>query len=344
MAKKLLALFDKDLDYVNRFMAFVKGRRNLPFKIAGFSKIDALFEFVDRNRVDILLFSEDSGMEYLKELKKISGIGETIILGEKRDAESHQKYINKYQSAEMIIEEILDSLQLEGIEKTDSENGDLEIITVYSPACDLRKQIFSLCIANAAAKNKSVLYINLERFSGLKYLIDTSKDISMSDIIYYYKTNTSKIREGLSSSALAVGNFDCLTAPLDMEDLEIIGDDNWKCFLNTVASLGGYDCVIVDLDEAVKKINAFFDFCERIYVPTISGLMAERRIEEFKDYLKLCDKEKNLEKIIEVDLGEERTDLNMSEKMASNYLQNCFMGRMQVIADRAYFKGAENGA
>lgn len=344
MAKKLLALFDRDLDYVSRFMNFVKGRRNLPFKVAGFSETGSLFEFVERNRVDILLYSDNNGNEHLSELKKVLGIGEIIILGEKKNVNSGSKVINKYQSAEVIIDEILESLQLDNFDGGETNSENLEIITVYSPSCDQRKQTFSLCLANAASKNKAVLYINLERFSGLKSMLYTEKDISISEIIYFYSTNTSKIREGLSSSTVAIGNFDCLTAPLDIEDLDIIGEENWLVFLKMLASLGGYDCVVVDLDEAIKRINNFFEISRRIYVPTISGLPAERKLAEFKDYLKLCGRERLLEKICEVNVGETGAETNLPAGANPNYLQNCFMGRMQVIADRAYSKGVKDGA
>ncbi len=341
MAKRLVALFDTDLEYVNRFMAYVKEKRNLPFKMAGFSELKPLLEFLERNRTDVLLLSGDKEKDSsLAEIKKIRGMGKIIILGDAEDRGHDRIVINKYQSAEAIISGILGSMDVFESDDGVSEASGPEIIGIYSPAGGQKKQIFSLCLANALAKSKSVLYISLERFSGLKSLAGMSKDASLSDLIYFYKTNTEKIREGLSSSVQTVGNFHCLTAPLDYEDIDVVGDENWHEFLGILAAAGGYECVVIDIDEAIKKICSFFDICRRIYVPVTKGRWAEKRTEEFKEYIRLCEKEKLFEKITEINMGEAEITGNVPDEPEGNYLQYCFLGKIQAIAENAVYKGA----
>ena len=55
MAEKILAVFDSSTNYAERFVGYFSGRKRMPFKTIGFSKLSALSEYAQRRKIDILL-------------------------------------------------------------------------------------------------------------------------------------------------------------------------------------------------------------------------------------------------------------------------------------------------
>ena len=335
MAKKILAVYDSDLDYVNRFVSYLKDKRNLPFKAIGFSKKDALENFLVRNSIDILLISENC-LERKEDQKESffdsRQISETIFLGDPLALENEEHKINKYQSMENIILELVKECRIEDVTNLETQSlSGVDVFLVYSPASDFRKQGFSLSLADALSQDKSVLYINLERFSGLKKAFkEPSKTIS--DVIYFYKTSINQFGQELRNSVIKKRNFEILLGPDDMEDIDLIADEELSRFLALLSKTGGYDVIVIDMDEAFKKITDVFEISKAIFVPVSKGAISEFKIEEFKEHLELREKEDIKEKMVITDLGA-ASEKELSEM--GNYPDSCFFGKLKRKAEEA---------
>ena len=58
MAEKILAVFDSNANYTERFVGYLSGKKRLPFRTIGFSKLNALADYAQRRNIDILLIGE----------------------------------------------------------------------------------------------------------------------------------------------------------------------------------------------------------------------------------------------------------------------------------------------
>lgn len=149
MPRCVCAVFDRNIDYINRFSGYLKKKNNLPFEFCYFTEREALEAFLERSGADLLLLSETEeafgdpdasgclknlkegepsgafarGGGFLKEeehmLKKsldeafIAEIGKkcrVALLKEPESSDTVYPVINKYQSMEGIISAIAELL------------------------------------------------------------------------------------------------------------------------------------------------------------------------------------------------------------------------------------------
>ena len=76
------------------------------------------------------------------------------------------KIINKYQSCELIMKELLEWLAKEGtLGRTGSNHKELKLIGVYSPVGKCLKTSFAFVLGQLLSKKHKVLYLNMECYS-----------------------------------------------------------------------------------------------------------------------------------------------------------------------------------
>ena len=119
MGKPVVAVFDSSREYVDRFLGYVKKKRGILFETIGFTDDQSLEEYLSKNRVQILLYSQE---EFVDEKESREGqcekyighsnVGTFIYLGKRRNSRSRLKHILKYQSMETILSELNDYLDL----------------------------------------------------------------------------------------------------------------------------------------------------------------------------------------------------------------------------------------
>lgn len=292
-------LFDKNEEYVSRFLGYVKKKRNLFFELVAFTEGKLMNEFLQREKVDLLLLGEYELMAY------VSGTGtgfETVVLeGDEFNQEGYI-HVDKYRSMESIISDISEILKNR---KADEQSGSVsikvktEIFGIYSFGYAQKAEKFALRLIENGGQ-KRALYINLTRFSNLKERIATAGEGSLSDIIYYYCTGSEKIRSAIKEAIGHIGFCDVILSPRDMEDIDEI--DNWPDFLQTLAEYIEAELIVLDMDEAFRNLGEAFGMCERVY------LLYDRekdkcRSNELKAYLRRLQNRGFTNQIMEVDVN-----------------------------------------
>lgn len=166
MSKSVFALCDWENRFVNNFMEYFVAKSLDSFDIRVFTDVEALLSYYEDNHIDILLIANSFMSNEIEELD----INTLIILSE---GDILKKYaslpiIYKYQSSEKIISEIL-SFYADTVKETDNYyyNHGIRIIGVYSPVRRSGKTSMALSLGQLLARNKKVLYLNMEEFSGL---------------------------------------------------------------------------------------------------------------------------------------------------------------------------------
>lgn len=287
MAKKNVAVYDCSDTYIKRFLKYVNGQKPEGFSVIGFSEMDALKQYLENNRVDILLFSleeqfikDPDAEEVCAGLIGHPSVREFVYFGERRNSKSKVKHINKYQAAGKILLALTEIL-FPGREEVfpEEETGrKAELISVYAPAPEEEAAICALEIAELLSVRKEVLFLDLERFSLLGGEYEGGQETGLSDLIYVYQTNPRKLTECLRERRYRYHNMDILTAPDNMEDMDEIPEKEWPVFIQHLADSGGYDAVVVHLAEAFRNPEYLFDVSDRIYTPSSQSEYALKKM------------------------------------------------------------------
>ena len=234
MKKIVLAVFDCSREYIDKFSDYIKRKKNLPFEILGFSNREALWNYVESNKIHVLLFSQEelvddekSGEETCEQFISHSNVGKFIYLGKQRKSKSTLRYINKYQSMETIIKELLELMEVDDSEELPQS---FKMMGIYSVVPGEETFQASLSLASNLAMGSSILYLSFDRFSILDP--EQTGNSSISDLIYFFKTNPKQIKEELNKAVGHYRGFDYLTAPLEQSDMEELTSTEWKEFFS----------------------------------------------------------------------------------------------------------------
>ena len=183
MAKLLLAVYASSHVYLERFVGFASGMKELGFQVQGFTDLSLLEEYLQKRKTDALLlvldedskraFRENHGLIALMNgldsmvlmMGRPNGCAEWEAFFREEGYEDRIRYINRYQSAMEILTYVRSCFPEERKRPAFEEDRSLPWLAgMYSP-------VDKVCHPQAAAtimkEKRKVLYINLEQFSGI---------------------------------------------------------------------------------------------------------------------------------------------------------------------------------
>ena len=316
MSRFVLAVYDSSPDYINHFLTALKGTGNLPFEITGFTSPSALGKFVSGAVVNILLLSLSGEEAEETEINKIlchENIKKAVYLGEQPEKKNDTGYICKYQSIHGIAADLLRIWNACGCE-TSGQSIQAEIYGVYSLENPDDRICLSLDLARSLSRTGRVLYIETERFSGLKDQEGNEASGNLSDIIYLYKTNPAKLGQTLPGIITHLYGVDIITGSNAPEDFDETEPTTWPDIFQTLASEGGYETLVVGISDSFRNIELIFSLCCSVYllVPpecenrgnTFSGSLSSQRMKEFNLFFEGNERSDILKKIIPIDMNQ----------------------------------------
>lgn len=309
----VLAVYDSSPDYINLFLAALRSTKDLPFEVTGFTSPSALGKYVSGAVVNILLLSLSGDETEETEINKIlchENIKKTVYLGEQPGGYADTDHIYKYQSIRSVISELLRIWNECGY-NTAVQNIRTDIYGVYSLENTSGRICLALDLARSLNCTGHALYIETERFSGLKEQADNDAPGNLSDIIYLYKTDPARLPQMLPNTVSHIYGTDVITGSAAPEDLDEAGPDTWADIFQALASTGGYDTFVMGISDSFRNIEAVFSLCRSIYllVPAAvegsggsrSSSLALRRMKEFDLFFAKNERGDILEKIITID-------------------------------------------
>ena len=181
MKKQIMAVYDEDPFYAERFAEALNQREKIPFTVIAFTSIEKLKAFSNENPIEVLL-ADQSFLEEIREVRSkqivaLSGGGQVSDSGD-------IPTIYKYQSADAIIREVMACYCTRPGEMQTAAVGHKSIlIGVYSPVNRCMKTSFALTLGQVLAKDEQVLYISLEDCSGFRKIMGQSGSGDFSDVL-----------------------------------------------------------------------------------------------------------------------------------------------------------------
>lgn len=283
MKKKTCVIYDEDEKFIGKFMEVISRKSKMLFRIMAFTRKEALVEYISENGTDLLVLGEQY---FCKEIESI-GSGKVILLCEEDPNRSDEaidmriKKIFRYQSSENLLREMISFLS-EGIEQ---ESGAAIITGVYSPVNASSKTSLALAIACAYAESATVLYINLEEFSGLGDILENGNNGDLSDVIYYYRTMPQNFTKQIEN---IVGHKDKISyiPPLKCaQDMYCMTSEEMADMIFCIGKNCGYERIVLDISNAVKEPWKLIEICNRTLVPIREDYISKKKINDFETYL-----------------------------------------------------------
>lgn len=298
MADRVMAVYDADPFYAERFADFVNQKEQVPFQVMAFTTLEKLTVFAGAHEIEILLIHASVPRE---EIGKISAVQVVLLTdGEAVSLGGTYKSIYKYQAADCMMREVMECYCTSAEESGStmiSRTG--RIIGVYSPVNRCLKTSFSLTMGQLLSRDLKVLYMNFEDCSGFGKLIGEEHKAGLSDLFYYYSLEKYNwVR--LASLVYTWGELVYVPPVRYPEDLNQITAKEVADLVSRIARESGYDVIILDLGQFGKKAAEVLEICDAVYMPVQEDCLSAAKVEEFEEYLSACGHEsvrKRIQKI-----------------------------------------------
>lgn len=269
-------------------MSYMKSKPQVVFDIMIFTDKTALTEYLKSNTAELLITCDEDIIARANEWK----IDKYIKLLEERFPENKSEALEyqpvfKYQSTENIIKEMLSYCSIgANALKINTTKSTGHILGVYSPIGRCGKTFFSMALAQLLGKNKRVLYLNLEEFSGLFSGLLKKKVYGLSELLYIYRRSSDGFGDRLSQAICTLGSFDYIPPAQCPEDVAEVLSEEWVTFCNYLAEYTEYDYLVIDVGSLIKKPVYLLGIMNEIFVPYVEDDISEGKIREFTDNLK----------------------------------------------------------
>lgn len=285
MDKRILAIFDSEERYAYRLMEFISGKRNLPFEVYVFTDGERFFSCSKIKDIECLLISESA---YKQEVDTLN-IPHIIILSESgENLNKALHHINKYQSCETILHEIMvyysdkskaaPTAIRTGLKK-------MKIIGVYTPVGRCLQTTFSLTLGQMLARNHKTLYLNFEIYSGFARMMSRNFNSDISDLMYYFSCAREKLAYRMESMIETVNGLDFIPPADIYQNLAGIRGNQWIDLFQEIEKSSEYEYMILDLSDGILDLWDVLRECDYIYTISREDGAAIAKIEQYEKAL-----------------------------------------------------------
>ncbi len=206
-----------------------------------------------------------------------------------------------YRSAEAIGRDIF-ALYTEEFAPENGQDGNhshrrqMKVIGFYSPVRSILQSSLALTMGQLMAKERKVLYLNFEPYSGFEYLMQKHFTKDLSDLLFYVKEDTSKFACRLKGITQQVGNLFYVPPVFAYPDLEGVDASLWQRLLQSIVDDTEYDLLILDLTEQICGLFRLLAFCDEIYTCHEGSDLAQAKLHQYEEMLSYLQKQEILEK------------------------------------------------
>jgi len=280
--KRIMAIYDDDPCYADKFAEFINRRTQCPFTAVAFTCTKHLKAYAGQQQVELLLAGSGIGAEALAGIQAV----QTVRLVKDRYCQCKDiPAVYQYQSADNVLREVMMCYQNLTKECPETLGGaGSYVIGVYSPVNRCGKTGFCLTLGRILAEEGRVLYVSLEENSGFSQLTGREHKTCLSDLIYYFRQR----KEGgfdLSAYVYSLEELDYVPPAAYGEDLAQLDTDELGQIFKYLGQHGGYDTVIVDFAQFGKGVEQIFSLCSRLYIPVLDDYISQAKLKEWQQYL-----------------------------------------------------------
>lgn len=363
--KRIMAIYDADPFYADRFAEFANQREAIPFAAVAFTSIGRLKSFSEQQHIELLLVGDEVSDDELAEVK----VGQIVRLsgngvpgrpevagssgsgrqyryemdagqksGETADGSSRAiPVVYKYQSSDAVLREVMACYHV-WPEQAPHTAVSLKssVIGVYSPVNRCGKSGFCLTLGQVLAKEARVLCLNFEEYSAMSSLTGTEYVTDLSDLMYYYRQGEFN-RMRLGAVVHRWGELEYVPPVIYAEDLAEVTGEELAGLTVRIASDGSYDTLLLDLGTLGRSAEPLLELCDVVYAPVREDCISAAKISAWKEYLQRSGQVRLWEKARLIKLP-----VPTGIRQAETYLEQLLWGEMGDFV-RNLIKGTNGG-
>lgn len=297
--EKVMAVYDVDVSYGERFADVVNQKAKTPFTVIPFTSMEALREYGDKHDIEILLIGSGVPKKQIDGVKARSVV--TLAEGEIVPADGSYPSVYKYQSTDSVVREVMSYYCEKPQPLFVAVGRRARVIGVYSPVGRCLKTSLALTMGQQLARDGKVLYISFEVFAGFGTLVGGECRGDLSDVLYFFRQEDFGVMR-LKSMVYNWKDMDYIPPVKYPEDLEQLTGEEAAVLLERSAAECGYEYVIVDVGQAVLNIGPVLEVCDVVYMPVKEDCVSSAKLEELEEYLRVSGRERLKERIQRVKL------------------------------------------
>ncbi len=294
----ILAICDKETVFTEILAEYLRKKYRSELEIEAFSDVEKLLSMAAQKEITLCLIGE--GMLESGQLEELLTHTEHIIfLSGKRKKDC----IFKYQSVEQLTKDLLflcSEKEIMFLEEHSFWSGskNIEVKAFYSPVHHIMQSCLALTMGQLLAKDKKVLYLNFEPYSGFESMMQKTYKHNLMDLFFFLKEDKGKFRLRMESMTETVGGLDYIPPVFcypDMEDVDIF---LWQKLLRRIMEELDYEILILDLCEQTRGVFSMLEISSEIYTCVADDGLIRAKTEQYENLLRHMKKEKILEKTI----------------------------------------------
>lgn len=300
MLRKIqIALYDKD-GYMSSLIDYLCRKGHSMIETRLFTEVAMLQKFAENGRIDVLLAGEEAVSEVCCLKSRISQI---ILLSEENQAGEQSEFfrIFKYQSAQCLVKEVLAQIAEDDsiccIPRQQSDRT-VELIGVFAPFGGAGATEYALSLAGEYVKQYKTLYISMELFQGLDFVLNARKEQEtsfyrgMSEVIFYLKQRKDKLALKLESIVVSVDALDYIFAVEDYRDLYSLSSEDIKRLLKALLRQTEYEKILFDIGYMGDATLYLLEQCDQLYMPEAVSRTQRSKEQAFFRFLQREDCER----------------------------------------------------
>lgn len=277
MGERNLVICDREIRYADILGENISLRNDLAVKVYVCSNLEKTLELSKEKEIHLLVV--DEGYAY-QERSQVEA-SQVFVLGRGKVADlgDGECPVGKYQCAEEIIREIFEvyvDRTKENIMRSRT-NQMAELVAVYSPIHRVGKTTFAIAFGKECAKNKRVLYLNMEEYGVLGHI--AHEGLNLGDLLYYNKQKNGNLGVRLQSAVRKLEELDIILPIPISQDLKDTPQKEWELFLEELQTNSNYDIILLDVSESVQGLLQILERCNKVYMPILEDELANQRIQ-----------------------------------------------------------------
>ena len=296
MRKILIAVCDADGSYAEKLAEWISLQKGERIKCVSFCSPECFLAYLNSQSLDIVLlgdeFWEDPQVceEILKQGQGAGHAGEVLWMclfdGEcKRQIPEYISTlpaVDKYQPVSGLLREIF-SVYQEWDDGAPGQPGTgKEVVGIYSPGHSVWQTTFALTFAQALARERKLLYVNLQECSGFKGWFHEEYEKDLLDVMYLCLEGEVNVAHCISSALYSMEGIDYIPPAEDGGCLGEISSADYLRFVELLSENSGYDMILLEFGMMIPGFFQLLGMCGKVYIVTDPGEMQAAPLQQFR--------------------------------------------------------------
>ena len=291
-----IAICDKETIFVQILAEYLRKKYRSGPEILAFDRVDKLIGAAKEEKIGLCLLGE--GLADSFQVQTLIERSEALIyLCTKRRKDA----VFKYQSVEHVVGDLLALCVEKGISFFEegicfTQKNNVKILAFYSPSKHRLQSTIALTMGQMLAREKKVLYLNLEPYSGFEYLLQKTYEHDLMDILFFLREEKEKFRMRMESMFERIGSLDYIPPVFCYPDMEEVDSSLWQQLLYRIVEEMDYEVILLDLTEHTRGLLSLLELCNEIYTCLPEDGLSLAREDQYEKMLWHMKKEFLLER------------------------------------------------